>query len=172
VDLTVTDLTDQLIASYARLGGINHLDGKNLPSKSAVTSITESLLCLLFPGFFGERSIHSGQLKVEIATLLDSISERLGEEIYKSLDYAHEMPRKDLSKASSELTTAFLGNLPKIRELLQTDTEADPLYNSVPPSILTARISVLRSASSPSSAPGARRQLTNRWQDAPFLSNH
>jgi serine O-acetyltransferase len=124
VDFTVTDLTDQLIASYARLGGINHLDGKNLPSKSAVTSITESLLCLLFPGFFGERSIHSGQLKVEIATLLDSISERLGEEIYKSLDYAHEMPRKDLSKASSELTTAFLGNLPKIRELLQTDTEA------------------------------------------------
>src|ERR1039458_7127602 len=87
VDHTVTDLTEQLIASYASVGGINHLDGKNLPSKSAIASITLDLLRLLFPGFFDEKSIHSSQLKVEIATLIDSVLERLQEEIYKSLDY-------------------------------------------------------------------------------------
>ena len=40
VNLSVTQLTDQLLASYARVGGINHLDGKNLPSKTAITGIT------------------------------------------------------------------------------------------------------------------------------------
>jgi len=59
VNVTVTQLTDQLIASYARLGGINHLDGKNLPSKTAIASIAVDLLRLLFPGFFDEKPMHS-----------------------------------------------------------------------------------------------------------------
>lgn len=124
MDHTVTDLTTQLIASYARVGGINHLDGKNLPSKTAISSITCDLLRLLFPGFFDEKSIHSSQLKMEIAGLIDSIMERLGEEIYKSLDYAGETDKKDLSRISRSLTSDFLSNLPRIRDLLHTDTEA------------------------------------------------
>src|SRR6185436_7309256 len=52
VNVTVTQLTEQLIASYARVGGINHLDGKNLPSKRIIADITQDLLRLLFPGFF------------------------------------------------------------------------------------------------------------------------
>lgn len=124
VDHTVTELTDQLIASYARVGGINHLDGKNLPSKSAIASITVDLLRLLFPGFFDEKSIHSSQLKMEIATLIDSLLERLAEEIYKSLDYAGQIDKKDLSRWSRTYTLDLLSSLPRIRDLLQTDTEA------------------------------------------------
>ena len=124
VDHTVTELTDQLIASYARVGGINHLDGKNLPSKTAISSISCDLLRLLFPGFFDEKSIHSSQLKMEIATLIDSILERLGEEIYKSLEYAGQTDKKNLSHTSRSLTLDFLSSLPRIRDLLQTDTEA------------------------------------------------
>jgi serine O-acetyltransferase len=37
-----------------RAGGINHVDGKNLPSKHAIADITADLLRLLFPGFFDE----------------------------------------------------------------------------------------------------------------------
>ena len=59
MNATVTQLTDQLIVSYAKVGGINHLDGKNLPSKTAIAAITVDLLRLLFPGFFDERTIHS-----------------------------------------------------------------------------------------------------------------
>ena len=32
VQLSVTQLTERLIESYASAGGINHLDGKSLPS--------------------------------------------------------------------------------------------------------------------------------------------
>jgi serine O-acetyltransferase len=124
VDHTVTELTDQLIASYASVGGINHLDGKNLPSKSAISSISCDLLRLLFPGFFDEKSIHSSQLKMEIAILIDSLLERLGEEIYKSLDYARETDKKDLSRLSRSYTLNFLSSLARLRDLLQTDVEA------------------------------------------------
>src|SRR5438270_14062076 len=73
VNVTVTQLTDQLNVSYARVGGINHLDGKNLPSKTAFASITADLLTLLLPGFFDEKSIHSSELKVEMVSLMDSL---------------------------------------------------------------------------------------------------
>jgi len=125
-NVTVTHLTDQLLASYARVGGINHLDGKNLPSKSAIASITTDLLRLLFPGFFDDRPIHSSELKVGTATLMDAVWDRLEEEIYKSLEYAPppEVKKKELRPMAQSVTADFLASLPRVRELLQTDVEA------------------------------------------------
>jgi serine O-acetyltransferase len=123
VKMTVTQLTEQLIASYARVGGINRLDEINLPSKSAITQITEDLLRLLFPGFFTDKPIHSYEIKMETANLMDAVQGRLEDEISKSLEYLHrESPRGRAD--ASEITMAFLSRLPALRELLQTDTEA------------------------------------------------
>ena len=123
---TVTELTDQLIASYARVGGINHVDGKNLPSKTAIASITLDLLRLLFPGFFDEQSIHSSELKVLTTTLMASVSERLEDEICKSLEYgsADAAGSKELRQTARALTLRFLSRLPVVRDLLDSDTEA------------------------------------------------
>ena len=123
---TVTQLTNELVASYARVGGINHLDGKNLPSKRAITAITQDLLRLLFPGFFDEKPIHSSEIKVATAELLDSVLGDLEDEIYKSLEYnpPPELPKKNLRSAAHSLTLEFLGSLPRLREVLQTDMAA------------------------------------------------
>jgi serine O-acetyltransferase len=126
VRLTVTQLTERLVASYARVGGINHLDGKNLPSKQAVAAVTVNLLRLLFPGFFDERLIHSSEIKVETATLLDSVLGSLEDEIRKSLEYnpPPELPKKELRSIAHTYTMDFLDSLPRVREVLQTDVEA------------------------------------------------
>jgi serine O-acetyltransferase len=122
----VTKLTNELVASYARVGGINHLDGKNLPSKRAVTAITQDLLRLLFPGFFDEKLIHSSEIRVETAAQLDAIFGKLEDEIRKSLEYSPppDLPKKGVPKAAHALTLDFLGKLPGIREILHTDMEA------------------------------------------------
>ena len=123
---TVTQLTNQLVASYAQLGGINHLDGKNLPSKRAITAITQDLLRLLFPGFFDEKLIHSSEIKVETAALLDQVLGSLEDEIRKSLEY-HSPPhlaKNQIPQTAHDLTLEFLGRLPAIREVLQTDVQA------------------------------------------------
>jgi serine O-acetyltransferase len=132
VKVTVTELTDRLLASYAQLGGINHLDGKNMPSKTAIAGITVDLLRLLFPGFFDEKPLHSSELKVETALLMDSVLGRLEDEVYKSLQYHNpeKIPARELRPLSHQLTTDFLGCLPCIRELLQTDVDA--AYNGDP----------------------------------------
>jgi serine O-acetyltransferase len=129
---TVTKLTNELVASYARVGGINHLDGKNLPSKRAITAITQDLLRLLFPGFFDEQPVHSSEIKVETAALLDSILGRLEDEIRKSLEYSPpvDLPKRSITTAAHSLTLEFLESLPRVREILQTDVEA--AYNGDP----------------------------------------
>src|SRR5277367_3706849 len=123
---TITKLTNDLVASYARLGGINHLDGKNLPSKRVITDITCDLLRLLFPGFFDEKLVHSSEVKAETAALLDSVVGKLEDEIRKSLEYdpPADLPKKDITRKAHQLTVDFLGGLPCIREILQTDVEA------------------------------------------------
>jgi serine O-acetyltransferase len=123
---TVTKLTNELVASYAQVGGINHLDGKNLPSKRAIVAITQDLLRLLFPGFFDEKPIHSSEIKTETAALLDSLFGRLEDEIRKSLEYKapEGMAKKDISQAAHALTVEFFGKLPGIREILCTDVSA------------------------------------------------
>src|SRR5438552_14816960 len=102
------------------------MDGKNLPSKHAIADITADLLRLLFPGFFDEKLIHSSEIKVETATLLDSVLGNLEDEIRKSLEYnpPPELPKKDLRSIAHAYTVEFLSSLPRVRELLQTDTEA------------------------------------------------
>ncbi|HTR43822.1 MAG TPA: serine O-acetyltransferase [Pseudomonadales bacterium] len=123
---TVTKLTNELVESYAQVGGINHLDGKNLPSKRAIVAITQDLLRLLFPGFFDEKPIHSSEIKMETAALLDSILGRLEDEIRKSFAFItpKDLPKKDIPKAAHALTVEFLGTLPAIREILCTDVSA------------------------------------------------
>lgn len=120
---TLTQLTDQLIASYARVGGINRLDATNLPSKCGIGEITHSLLQLLFPGFFHDKPIHSYEIRTETTDLMDQVAGRLEDEIYKALEYAKADPAT-LRSVAHEHTVEFLDKLPKIRELLQTDAEA------------------------------------------------
>jgi serine O-acetyltransferase len=126
VQLTVTQLADHLMASYAQVGGINHLDGKNLPSKRAISLITMDLLRLLFPGFFDEKLIHSSEIKKETAELLESVLATLESEVCKSLEYnpPPELPKKDVRPFAHALTVEFLASLPRVRALLQTDIEA------------------------------------------------
>ena len=126
VNATVTQITDGLIASYARVGGINHLDGTNLPSKTAIASITVDLLRLLFPGFFDEQTIHSSELKVEMTNLVDSVAGRLEDEVYKSLQYHAPEGRsgREMRPLADEIVTDFLRGLPALREILATDVEA------------------------------------------------
>jgi serine O-acetyltransferase len=132
VQLTLSQLAGRLVSSYSEVGGINHLDGKNLPSKRAIAVITMDLLRLLFPGFFDEKLIHSSEIAAVTNKLLHEAVRALENEVAKSLEYnpPAELPKKDLRPIARTYALEFLDSLPRIRDLLQTDTEA--AYNGDP----------------------------------------
>lgn len=132
IDDETIQILDGLVESYKRIGAINYIDGVNLPSKRAIALITQDLLRLLFPGYFDERLLHSSELRMQTATLLDSVRARLEDEIAKSLEYAPPEPLKkdEVRKYARKVTLDFLRRLVDVRELLRTDVEA--AYNGDP----------------------------------------
>jgi len=118
---TLDKIIDSVLESYCLTGGINNIDGSNLPSKRAIATICEDLLQLLFPGFHDEEPIHSKHLRRVTAHRVQSIDTRLHEEVCKSLRRTE--PECPDAKAA-EFVRQFLSTLPHIRAMLLTDVEA------------------------------------------------
>lgn len=121
MDKDLGKITEQILTSYRTGGGINNIDGSNLPSKRALASICEDLLQVLFPGFHDAEPIHSAHLRRVTAHRIYSIADRLKEEVCKSL----RLREPGCPDATAEkLLFQFLDQLPAVRDLLRTDVEA------------------------------------------------
>ncbi len=111
----------KLVTSYELEGGINNVDGLNLPSKLAVSSICEDLLQLLFPGFLDQEPVHSSDLDRVTSFRMRSIAERLQVEICKSLRIGEPGCPEERAEG---ILIRLLDELPAVRRLLKTDVEA------------------------------------------------
>lgn len=121
MDKDLSKITDAILASYRDCGGINHVDGANLPSKGALAAICEDLLQLLFPGFHDSEPIKSVHLPRVTSYRVTAIADRLSEEICKSLRLTE--PACPSAKAE-RIMFEFLEQLPLVRRLLTTDVQA------------------------------------------------
>lgn len=120
-------LVDSILASYRETGGINHLDGVNLPSREAIIEIIRDLFRIVFPGFHDRAAMRSDQAQFFASQMLTSVSERLRHEIQKSLEYkpvtaegAAPHPAFDAKR----ITDAFFDGLPEVRRKLAMDVQA------------------------------------------------
>jgi serine O-acetyltransferase len=137
MDEDLGKITDRILSSYETGGGMNNIDGTNLPSKRALAAICEDLLQLLFPGFHDQEPIHSTHLRRVTHHRLFTIADRLGDEVCKSL----RLGEPECPKARArEVVIQFLDSLPHVRELLRTDVQAafdgDPAAGSLDEIIL------------------------------------
>lgn len=126
------EIKQALLASYRNDGGINHVDGVNLPSQASVNQLAVDCMHLLFPGYFEEKGLTERALPAHVEQLLAGLDQRLVAEIEKCLRFAKlEKP----AAQARERTTAFLAQFPALRKLIQTDVVAayqgDPAARSV-----------------------------------------
>lgn len=124
MDCHQEDIVRTLISSYREIGGINHVDCGNLPSKRAVASLCEDLLHLMFPGFFSEEALSSDELEMMTNELVASVRQRLSVEIRRSLRLKNGNGAHDNTAEANEFVCHFLRQLPAVRALLKTDLQA------------------------------------------------
>ena len=124
-----------LLASYESDGGINHLDGVNLPAQESVNAIARECMHLLFPGFFEESRIAKKDLPGLAGTLLSQIGSRLRTEVEKCLRFARD---PDPAARALAITEEALGRLPELRKAIRTDVEA--AYQGDPAALSTEEI--------------------------------
>jgi serine O-acetyltransferase len=82
---SVSPLIEKILESYQENGGINNIDGANLPSKRAITQICEDLLQILFPGFHDEEPIATEKVDQITSGRILSVVDRLRVVAFKSL---------------------------------------------------------------------------------------
>jgi len=129
-------LLQPILDSYRESGGINHVDRSNLPSKKAVSSLSDDLLHLLFPGFFSEEAVSSKELPDAAQEIIDRIAVQLESAIAVSLRIRQETPKEaDPNREAIAITERFFAGIPAVRALLKTDVEAayagDPAARSL-----------------------------------------
>ena len=138
-------LVKEISENYDVYGGINHLDGKDLPSKKVVIEILEDILSVLFPGYLGKEKITKTSIPEYLNKTLASIYSRLVAEVDKSLKYfckKHEKCAEDIcNEFARVIVSEVLDELCNIRVLLSGDIKAayegDPAAQSVDEVILS-----------------------------------
>ena len=112
-----------ILESYRDVGGINHLDRANLPSKRSIAILCEDLLHILFPGFFSDEAVSSEELPEAAQEIIDQIADRLEPEIAVSLSNGSGNSQESRDRAVA-ITEKFIQGIPCVRFLLKTDVEA------------------------------------------------
>lgn len=135
-------LVDEIIRNYETFGGMDHLEGKDLPSKKVVIEVLEDLLTMFFPGYLGKTGITKSNIKYFLGNTLTSVYTRLTGEVDKSLKYIcrkiKECPEDICQKRAQVVVKELLEKIPEIRSLLSGDIEA--AYDGDPAAVSTEEV--------------------------------
>jgi serine O-acetyltransferase len=128
VETGLPTLVDEIIGNYETFGGMDHLSGKDLPSKKGVIEILEDLLTVFFPGYLGKADITKSNVKYMVGNILTSVYSRLTNEIEKSLKHIcrkiKECPEDVCQTRAHIVAKELLEKIPEIRALLSGDIQA------------------------------------------------
>jgi serine O-acetyltransferase len=123
------DITDRLVASYDKVGRINHLDHCPLPRYDEIIAAIGELTEIMFPGFRRREGLHHGNIGYYVGELIDRLHDRLTVQIGRAL--RHEAgatsdcnTQEDYEALGQMKTLQFLDQLPELRAILATDVQA------------------------------------------------
>ena len=104
-------------------------DGEPLPSGKTLHHIIDLARSILFPGYFGNSTIHSQTIQYHIGVNIEELFALLTEQIQAGLCFGErniEQKKDSISckDKAVQLAVQFIDKLPKIRHTLSTDVEA------------------------------------------------
>ncbi|MGB9841287.1 MAG: serine O-acetyltransferase, partial [Candidatus Bathyarchaeales archaeon] len=135
-------LVEEMVRNYEAFGGMDHLEGRDLPSKKVVIEVLEDLFKVLFPGYFGKEEVTKANIRYFLGNTLMSIYTRLTSEVEKSLKYIcrkiTECPHDVCQRRAQVVVKELLEKLPEIRAMLSGDIKA--AYSGDPAAVSTEEV--------------------------------
>lgn len=135
---SIDRLVDQIVHSYASIGGINHINGPNLPSMESVVRIIADLESLIFPGYKSADALRETNLRFVTGETVNRLVRALQSEIFKSLCFKQrledpesggycketEAARLEAMDQAEILTFEIIDCIPELRRRIKLDVEA------------------------------------------------
>ncbi len=122
---------ERIVDSIRLTVNTRHLAPTHLPNTDTIIRLLEEIRALIFPGFFGSRTLSAESLAGHVRDAAERVAADLCRQIEASLAYMEVLDHGGESRAGAacqrrarELTLAFLDRLPEIRRLLALDVQA------------------------------------------------
>jgi serine O-acetyltransferase len=135
-------LVDKIMKNYETFGGMDHLEGKDLPSKKVVIEVLEDLLTVFFPGYLGKTEVTKVNIKYFLGYTLTSVQTRLTDEVEKSLKYIcrkiKECPHDVCRNRAEVVVKELLKKIPELRSIVSGDIVA--AYEGDPAAVSTEEV--------------------------------
>ncbi len=134
---------NRIAATYDLHGGINRVDGKNLPTQQRVVEVLDDFMQLLFPGYFGRRLPARSNMLFFVQSAIDALFLSCSDIFSRALQNECRLSECD-GKTCTELAESraleIIEAIPKIRSMLKLDIQAgyegDPAAKSTEEVIL------------------------------------
>ncbi len=139
-------IVDKTVKTYGDRGGINHIEGKNLPSRKAIHEILDEFYEIVFPGY-GDADVTWAEIPFFVGDRLNSIFLKLSEQGARALRYLCKFktckpaPVDECKRKAEQAASRLIHSLPEIRKYLMSDVRAafdgDPAARSFDEIILS-----------------------------------
>ncbi len=126
------DLSD-IVAKLCEPGSYEYMFNRYahdvlMPSAESLNEIVELLRSIIFPGYFGPSQVSTQSMPYVTGAALDKVYTMLAKQIERGHCFVCGRDKKgdckDCKDLSRELSMQFIGQLPRIRELLSMDVQA------------------------------------------------
>ncbi|MBN1542787.1 serine acetyltransferase [candidate division KSB1 bacterium] len=139
--IKMTRAAKNIVRTYDQHGGVNRIDGKNLPTTQHVAEVLDDLMRILFPGYFESRVPARSHILFFVQGSIDSIYLRLADLVTRALQFECKDQHCDTcERLAEEKALEFIESIPHIRVLLKMDVragyEGDPAATSTEEIIL------------------------------------
>lgn len=136
-DEEINDIVSRILEDYKDDRTVNKIDVHNQPDKKAVVAIIDKLMKILYPGFYEDRVYKVYSLTNNMPATIEDVIFHLKKQIMIVLKYCCKdcgMTEAELECKAKEITLSFMGKIPDIRDVLETDIDAayegDPAASS------------------------------------------
>ena len=121
IEEKIEKVVDLILEDYRHDRDIDRMDILSQPDKDVVIDIITKLRRIVYPGYFRDKDYRIYNAKHNLSMLIEDVMFNLSRQVALVLQSTGEAEPK--AKAD-ELCLAFLGQLPQVRQLVQTDLQA------------------------------------------------
>lgn len=127
IEKEVAEIVESIFDDYDSGKDIDVIDMFNKPDKAEVRDLVDSLLQIVFPGYFRDKSYKIYNPKNSFAVLIEDIFYHLNKQVLLALDfYSHgeSLTAEERKAESYRICKAFFAKLPEVRRYVETDLQA------------------------------------------------
>ena len=122
IEKQIESVVDGILLDYQNGRDIDKLELYRHPSKEIIIDMIGKLIRLIYPGYALERTYWIYNAKHNLSMLIEDVMYNLSKQI--SLVLQANMEESAAEEQAQRLSLEFLGRIPQVRAVVQTDVEA------------------------------------------------